>query len=427
MTVTRSGGNLILTGYRVLRRIDRNLRTEIEVNRFEAYIFSNGKAHRYVAWFSGIMGAGYINYEKREARKKFSEYFGHATHNRIDNKKVLYGTPLENCKLGQYIKSAGDRCYPVTYLRLYQKYPQIENLIVQGYGELVAKNVEQTWRRQSAADNKTFNWKERAPARILGLAKMDFRAIKKFRPGCRDIRKFRDLRAGNRTARPDDIMQLIKVFGYSLNTLEKYGSEIWKLSRYLFKQSQQTDGRDKPDQMLTTWSDYIEMAQGVGYDIKDSEIRYPGRLQAAHDRLILAKHYRESPKLVQKFKEIYTRLEPLTWQKGSLLIRPAASENELIQEGKILCHCVGGYGQQHCEGSPIFFIRRADKPDIPYYTLQLSLKGLYVIQNRGYHNNMQGYPKKPPEIDAFADEWLENVVRPAFSRKDERIKVRATA
>ncbi len=46
-----------------------------------------------------------------------------------------------------------------------------------------------------------------------------------------------------------------------------------------------------------------------------------------------------------------------------LLIRPAASQQDLTDEGNRLHHCVSTYGKRHAEGeSAIFFIRRKNRP-----------------------------------------------------------------
>lgn len=81
------------------------------------------------------------------------------------------------------------------------------------------------------------------------------------------------------------------------------------------------------------------------------------------------------------------------------------TEEELIDEGSALHHCVGTYGATVARGdSCIFFIRRADAPDTPWYTLQVELKTVKELQNHGLRNC-------PPtkEVQEFVDRWLEHV------------------
>ena len=81
------------------------------------------------------------------------------------------------------------------------------------------------------------------------------------------------------------------------------------------------------------------------------------------------------------------------------------TEEELIEEGTVLDHCVGTYGATVARGdSCIFFIRRADAPDKPWYTLQVELKTVKELQNHGLRNCA---PTK--EVQEFVDRWLEHV------------------
>ena len=95
-------------------------------------------------------------------------------------------------------------------------------------------------------------------------------------------------------------------------------------------------------------------------------------------------------------------LRKYVFAAGGLLIRPAASQKELTDEGNALHHCVSTYGKRHAGGqTAIFFIRRKSSPGSSYYTLELDEKELIVRQNRGLRN-----APRTPEVQAFEDLWL---------------------
>ena len=95
-------------------------------------------------------------------------------------------------------------------------------------------------------------------------------------------------------------------------------------------------------------------------------------------------------------------LRKYSYVANGLLIRPAASQQELTAEGNALHHCVGTYGKRHAVGeTAIFFIRRTARPRESYYTLELDEKKLEVRQNRGARNC-----PRAPEVEAFEKEWL---------------------
>lgn len=105
------------------------------------------------------------------------------------------------------------------------------------------------------------------------------------------------------------------------------------------------------------------------------------------------------------FAERAVELEWLSFKAGGLLIRPCASEDELIQEGRELHHCVSSYAKSHAEGkTAILFIRQAKAPDKPFFTLEFDEKNLTVVQNRGLRNC-----DRTPEVAAFEKAWLEQV------------------
>ena len=95
-------------------------------------------------------------------------------------------------------------------------------------------------------------------------------------------------------------------------------------------------------------------------------------------------------------------LRKYVFAAGGLLIRPAASQKELTDEGNALHHCVSTYGKRHAGGrTAIFFIRRKSSPGSSCYTLELDEKELIVRQNRGLRN-----APRTPEVQAFEDLWL---------------------
>ena len=75
----------------------------------------------------------------------------------------------------------------------------------------------------------------------------------------------------------------------------------------------------------------------------------------------------------------------------------------MINEGKVLDHCVAQYARDHAKAlTSIFFVRRLDEKDKPYYTLEW--KDGEINQNHGYKNK-----KQTEEILAFEREWLKHV------------------
>ena len=67
-------------------------------------------------------------------------------------------------------------------------------------------------------------------------------------------------------------------------------------------------------------------------------------------------------------------------------VRIACSQAELNLESSKLCHCVKNYGDRVASGSTlIYFIRKKEAPDTPFYTLEIHPDGRF-IQCRGKSN-----------------------------------------
>ena len=103
------------------------------------------------------------------------------------------------------------------------------------------------------------------------------------------------------------------------------------------------------------------------------------------------------------------------------IIRPAKAANEIVIEGKILHHCVGGnnYLQKHNDGrSYILFLRRKDNPDQQYITVEI--QDFRIIQWYG------AYDKKPEKqkIDNWLNNWVKMLKMRALTTKvSEQIAV----
>ena len=162
--------------------------------------------------------------------------------------------------------------------------------------------------------------------------------------------------------------------------------------------------------------DYWKDAERAGLDLESEVVAFPHSVTEAQARATAAIRYKEDAALRGKFEKMAKRLQALRWEYMGLIITPAESEGQLILEGKALGHCVGGYGKEHCNGKSIFFIRHAESPKESYFTLQLDTATGKVLQNRGRHNCA-----RTPEVEAFEQAWLCQVVKPWLNHKQKTV------
>lgn len=423
LTVTRVGDKLALVGWCVGKFIRCTGEELISCRHYEAYVVEEHKVVRlmgYIKWMTTISFFGHW-----EQRKTCLDNWGSADLVYPWDRRLLIGSTAENSKLDLYMRAAKEP-YPVTYLRLWQRHRNLENLVTQGCGALVGEMIRNESYRYSyerargVPKLQSINWKEKRPAKMLGLTKEEFGFCRQFKWTMEELQFYRLCQEkGIKLRIPEDLDDCKAAqFHWCRRMVEKEIAPLLRTVRYLKRQS--TKDRRVDGHIL---EDYWRMARGEGYDLTDEHVRFPKDLLRAHDRVAEELRAREEAKRAKdreeknkKLQEDFSRqleaLAPLAWKHGGILIRPCGAPEELDTEGKILNHCVATYKDKHAGGkTAIFFLRRASEPDKPWYTLELNLEDFTVIQNRGKCNC-----GRTKAVEAFEADWLEHI-RPMKQQK----------
>lgn len=166
-----------------------------------------------------------------------------------------------------------------------------------------------------------------------------------------------------------------------------------------------------------TLRDYWDAAYQIGLDLTDPETYLPRDLHTAHDRAVQIRNDRQTEErnrlqaknAAGKQALIDKRLPDLEkkycFEYDGLMLRPAYSGVELINEGNALHHCVGGYIDRYADGrTDICFLRRTDAPDKPWRTIEINPKTGAIMQDRGDRNDFEhGRSTMTPELRAELD------------------------
>lgn len=424
MTHTQIDGNFALQAWRAERNTGKDASKVYRMWPYEAYVFESRKAIRLTGYQKFMTQLRFFDGWKQI--KKCNDIWGTTRRKQWYQRPRLEditGTTVEKSGLIQYLAAADDEAMPVAYLRLWQKHRNLENLVVQGCGKLVADAIDAEkngWGYGGVSKLEWIDWKQKRPSAMLGLNRGEFAYCVAEQWTKTWIENYKMIRA----VEPVDLlvdMPLIK--RRTTWNLEKLMKERGKLTvmrclRYLERQGR----RDIP--MLL---DYWSMAARAGLDLDDAHVRLPKDLKREHDRLMeeerIAKNEEEKRRKQQEiekrrpaFAKTVAAVTDWAWEADGICIRPVKAEEELMDEGAALHHCVGGYGPTVARGeSCIFFIRRAAEPDKSWYTLQVSIKDIHELQNHGLRNC-------PPtkEVQAFVDKWLDHVRQLVAAGKKEK-------
>lgn len=139
---------------------------------------------------------------------------------------------------------------------------------------------------------------------------------------------------------------------------------------------------------LRDFRDYWRQCAQLGDRMEDDSAVFPRDFHEAHERYSMRIRAIGN---AEKDKQITARYDELDnrfgFEFGGLILRPARDCEEVIREGQVLHHCVGGYVDRYAEGRTIICVlRRSVEPDTPWRTVEIAPTG-YLVQDRGYRND----------------------------------------
>lgn len=201
-----------------------------------------------------------------------------------------------------------------------------------------------------------------------------------------------------------------------LKRMREHGVSIGKLLQYMEKHCL---GKRTIRSALDAYVDYLLAAEGVRLDLNNLIFLMPRDFEEKHDQVtaawsaVLAERRREERrKKLEKFRgRVKSLARKYTYTDGEMLVRPAVNAEEIVREGELLCHCVGGYADWHISGATtILFLRRRSAPGKPLCTIEVS--GGTIRQIHGWDDERSACKDNPNREDprkiygAFLDEWL---------------------
>ena len=357
----------------------------------QRYVFAEDGCVRY-----GLGQDGKTWTERKEFREPVFTLGGNPYMTYRDNSYTVIGYDRLRYT---WLKYACAKEYPganlLEYFRFYKKHYNAEYLLKSGYSGLV----------KDAVDQRCFvdiDWKENNLLKMLRLNRTEFAMLKGQENRYREYMEYRKIFPD---CKPEELLQFEEFFGYKFGILDRVlrnsGLHIRKLYRYL----------KSHDVEINDYCDYLTECQKLKYDLSDDAIRCPKHFTEAHARTTSRIQWQHDAKTLKAFRKAMPERKKLEFASGELLIRQPRSMDEIIAEGRMLHHCVGGYAERHARGElHILFIRKQAEPDVPYYTMELSTGG-DVVQVRGLKNC---YPSA--SVAEFVERY-KNYIAPQNNKK----------
>lgn len=303
---------------------------------------------------------------------------------------------------------------PIRYLQNYQKTPQIEILAKLGLSEIVkginegrtgiivdasAKRLDALLGIRRERTKKLIE--EKGDARLLRVLQIEKSLDQHWTE--EQVNHLRETGL--------DIAHIAFVLNYMtiqklLNRIEKYAGCAYETNC----------GRAVANIRNTDiiYIDYLMMRERRGYDLHNTVYQQPRDLSAAHRQMVTETNREEVKKRLEETEERYVNIKKryrslrkeYCYEDATYLIRPARSAEEIVMEGRLLHHCVGGNGylSRHNEGkSYILMMRFRKEPETPYITVEINPEQKKIVQWYGERDT------KPDEENIQS--WLDNYLK----------------
>lgn len=179
--------------------------------------------------------------------------------------------------------------------------------------------------------------------------------------------------------------------------------------------------------VINQYEDYMDMCARLKKDASDEMIYRPRELKRRHDEAVEEIKLREAELKAEEYSERYPEAEKvlreiaekLEYRNDRYVIIVPRKNIEIVQEGRELHHCAGSsdryFDRIAQRETYICFLRKAEEPDKPYYTIEVEPGGT-IRQHRGMYD-------EEPEIDEvrpFLREWQKEIRR-RMSREDHEL------
>ena len=291
----------------------------------------------------------------------------------------------------------------------YARFPGLEMLFKLGYEDLAKKII--------GKEGKT-NLINKKATKIADVLKIRPDLIQKYRENQTDLDVYQFMTKQKIWNISDEQFSELKKFllhkkylyitkfmswQQAINRINKYSRET-----YTVVDSEFTLGFFRA---LTEYRDYLKMRSDMGYDMTKN--LYPKSLKQAHDEMVEESTKRKDEQFIiaqnKKYSKIATKYKNLKKRYeltiGDFIFIVPQNAGDIILEGRMLHHCVGGdlYLNAHNKGtSHIIFMREKKKPDKPFVTIEINNKKIlqwygdkdHKPQNPKVHEAVAEYEKK---------------------------------
>lgn len=261
--------------------------------------------------------------------------------------KALQGTPWEYCALRQFYEQTGIPMQVSYYLKMYLQHPLlVERLTKVGYKNIVSDVVYRNGFSDALDETQT------KTHRILRVQKEDVSFLREKNADMAMLKKYQSYVAINLRGRKelfqwkiDNKVAEISTDVFRYMTAEKF-MHYMEAQLPIYCDTRPANRYREPTMktLVTMYVDYLHMCRRQAYDMKDKSVLFPKNCAAAHDREAERIQKINDAQKKKAFCMAYAGFaRKAALSNKELQIVCPKQANDLVDEGKALHHCVGGY------------------------------------------------------------------------------------
>ncbi|MBQ8356212.1 MAG: PcfJ domain-containing protein [Clostridia bacterium] len=339
--------------------------------------------------------------------------------------------------------------HPIRYLCHYAEHPQLEMLSRMKHDFLVYEVVMENRDNTSLLD-----WSAKKPWDLYRLPKQEYNEWAKYRYDLDVYKIFKRIkgkgrRDWERAKELDDNFYRLKGVYAFIAKARRLKVEVRELMNYINRVQQNSGGGCwhcpgiTLQEAYTLWGDYIALAEKAGMVGTVSPM--PKDLKVEHDRLLnvlkaieerkqrrkwaearkarMTAAQKEGKALERKYggvRAFYKTVQKYAYKGKKYAVVVPTCIGDILYEAKDLNHCIARAPERYFDRirsgeSFLLFVRKAKKPNVPYYTIEVEPGGA-VRQKRTY-NDTQDH--NIGEITAFLAEW-QAAIQDKLTEKDKQ-------
>lgn len=292
----------------------------------------------------------------------------------------------------------------ISYLRFQSIYPVIEQLCKRGFSTTLTDEIHH---RLAHGNSLCIDFSSKKITDALAIPERLIKIYLKDNDSSFRLKHFQVLYRIDENVREEDIdwIDLHGVYDEQIGAvIDESPMSIMRVCEYL--EHVRINQCYEPKSAISDWRDYLKAAKTIEVDLTDNKAKYPSSLKREHDRAIAKQQVILDSKKEETFKaetEEYGRL--YSHKDKNFMIIPPKNMKDLFEEGRKLNHCVGTYSDRIIQGTTcIMFIRKVEEPEKPYFTIEISRGGKYIVQLRANSNRLINYSTEK-ELVKFLREW----------------------